>query len=120
MNFIKNNIPVVILLVGMALILIITMLFGNETPTQAPVSAKEASYELCKLAIMQTAHDPTSVEFSSIDSLDVVMEDDNRLILHIPVRAKNGFNALRLFRMECVTDKKASQWSLTDLKQLSE
>lgn len=120
MNLIKNNRLLALLFAGMALILIVTMLFGNEAPIKSTLSAKESSYQMCKLAITHTAHDPSSVEFQDINSVDVVMEIDTRLILQIPVRAKNGFNAIRLYKMECVTDKVGSQWSLTDLKQLPE
>lgn len=118
----RGNTALIVLFAGMTLILIITMLFGNEKPValEPTLSGKELSYNLCKIAITQTAHDPSSVEFSGINSVTTVMELETRYILNIPVRAKNGFNALRMNTIECITDKKNKDWSLTNLRQLED
>lgn len=65
---------------------------------------KQASISECQKYVTAHAHDPSSVRFTKTPSVVIATKSEKELSFYevtIEVRAKNGYNAYRLFEVKC-------------------
>ena len=72
----------------------------------------------CIDSIKQTLNDPSAAEFGDPSQAKVIEMGLNAWKITLPLRAKNGFNALRLIEVECSIKFDGSNWVTSDVKQL--
>lgn len=78
----------------------------NKVEAQMSSAEKEAAWravQICQGAILLTLHDPKSAEFPTVSKSFRALERGAYRV-QVQVRARNGFNALRLTTMECRVD----------------
>lgn len=74
---------------------------GKESPPREPDYEQDAKMA-CKREITKRLNDPKSAEFPSADKYVVTeIAPKSSYLVTVDVRAKNGFNALRLMQFKC-------------------
>lgn len=84
------------------------------TPAEREGAAK--AVHTCSVAIRVSLHDPGSAEFPGLSRSYRALERD-AYVAQVEVRARNGFNALRLSTFECRIDAKTGEFR--SIRQIS-
>lgn len=78
--------------------------FWFLVPGEPPVpDVTQTAKSACKRDVVRVLHDPASAEFPPFDQFMVVTRHlDRDYDVQVTVRSRNGFNALRAVRYECI------------------
>ncbi len=83
------------------------MLFALGAPNLAAAMDRETAAGACMMFIQRSLHDPSSAEFEHSRSAVVSINGPNALVLR-PVRAKNGFGAIRRSQFGCIVQERGA------------
>lgn len=112
-------VPVIVLLFGLLFgVALLAVGEGNRgTSSSSPKNPREYVLSTCRNFIKDSLHDPSSVEFDrTYPKAEQLPEDKYRVT--VPLRAKNGFGAMRHFAVECTVKADGEKFYLVGLKEL--
>ena len=64
----------------------------------------------CEDFVKQSLHDPASAEFSDKSTATIMQDKANQWTVKRMVRARNGFNALRINNTQCIAEHNGQIW----------
>jgi hypothetical protein len=92
---------------------------------QAAVAAMEAEVAtldqarfVCVDFVKRTLRDPDSAEFRDYHRYFAVEQHPRQFDVQVRLRARNGFNALRMVTVDCVTRSSGDNWRAVSLRQI--
>ena len=110
---------------SLALLIIYFLVKGPAVQNQdnkplEQIDLQALAKQQCKDFVTQTLHDPASAEFADESTATVMQDTANEWTVKRIVRAKNGFNALRQFNIECKVRLEGSVWSPVSINELTD
>jgi hypothetical protein len=89
-----------------------------ELAAAAATKERGSARFACELLTKKTLHDPDSAEFENSDTFPIRRLADHEYMVRVKVRAKNGFNALRLADMNCHIVLRDGNWIALSIEQI--
>ncbi len=71
----------------------------------------------CREFAKKITHDPSSFEFNKNEAISA-FSGNNKYTVIAPVRAKNGFGSLRLFKVKCELSKENENWNIIKIEEI--
>lgn len=105
------------LFVGLPLGLTLLALGIANAPSAKPKDPADYVLSTCREFIRDSLHDASSAEFDRVYP-DAVPLPDNQFRVVLPLRAKNGFGAIRHFAVECVVEHSGDSFRLVKLREI--
>ena len=81
----------------------------NKPIEQADLEA--LALNACEDFVKQSLHDPASAEFSDKSTATIIQDKANQWTVKRMVRARNGFNALRINNTQCIAEHNGQIWT---------
>ncbi len=91
-----------------------------KTPEQQQADLLETARWWCSEAIKKSLHDPDSAEFDErVYNFPTETKKNGNVVVEVSLRARNGFNAMRRFRVHCTFKKSGDDLVPVGMKEIN-
>ena len=111
-------VPLMVSFFGVAFVVSFIAVGGSGSSKQVSQDPREYVVSTCRNFIKKSLHDPSSAEFDRVYPSPILEKTDTYSVT-LPLRAANGFGAMRHFAVECTLhfDTHSEKFELTRLKE---